>query len=724
MIGLIAKSLEPLTTYLNKHPNGTVVKVIGDIIAGLLILKGLAKILPDFITGPIGKIGGKIVGLVTSPLKSLAGKVGGLLVSPFKSAAGKIPGALKGAWDGIRLRGMYAADAVAKAFTQKLPQAALKAGLRVEDALGKVNGFFTSTLPGAVSKGGQALKGFAQNGISVISGWGSKVGSTMSGAASAVGTFVSDFGSKLGQAAKSTFIWIGEQLTAGAAFIAENVAEAASATAAYIAENAATLGIIAGITLLVGAIVWLALHWKQVWHDIEVAALWLWHNVLDPMWHGIEAGASWLYNHAIKYYFDLIKLEFKLLEDAALWMWHNVFDPVWHGIQMGADGFESAFKTTWEKLKSIFKDPVNFLINPVYSHIRSLWDGVVEHVGLGKLDLPDLKQFAHGGVIPGYSPGHDTELAMLSPGEGVLVPEAVRAIGPQTVHDLNATYGGGRKSSPGHYSGGFLGNVWHGIASAYHKVADIGKIIAAVTTGNGTALTNALTDFVGTHAVGDYAKMMLGVPKTLITDAVKQLVGMFSGGSSGHGTNNAGGFSGTAAGPIQQYAQSQLARFGWGTNQMGPLINLWNQESSWNPNAVNPSSGAYGIPQALGHGHPYDLGDWKTQVDWGLNYIAGRYGSPASAWAHETQYNWYDQGGWLEPNTMPINGLRRPEAVLTPDQSVALQVAAEHYRAQRAVGADAGGSKQINVNYYGTQHPTPEQKAEMMRDLALALSGP
>jgi hypothetical protein len=60
---------------------------------------------------------------------------------------------------------------------------------------------------------------------------------------------------------------------------------------------------------------------------------------------------------------------------------------------------------------------------------------------------------------------------------------------------------------------------------------------------------------------------------------------------------------------------------------------------------VNPSSGAYGIPQSLGHGHPYALGDYKNQIIWGLNYIRQRYGSPSAAWAHEVANNWYGAGG-------------------------------------------------------------------------------
>ena len=114
----------------------------------------------------------------------------------------------------------------------------------------------------------------------------------------------------------------------------------------------------------------------------------------------------------------------------------------------------------------------------------------------------------------------------------------------------------------------------------------------------------------------------------------------------------------------QRYAAGLLGSYGWPGGEMGPLIALWNRESGWNPYAVNPSSGAYGIPQSLGHGHPYNLGDYKAQIIWGLNYIAGRYGSPGAAWAHETRFGWYDRGGWLPPGvSVALNTTGRPERV-------------------------------------------------------------
>jgi hypothetical protein len=99
-------------------------------------------------------------------------------------------------------------------------------------------------------------------------------------------------------------------------------------------------------------------------------------------------------------------------------------------------------------------------------------------------------------------------------------------------------------------------------------------------------------------------------------------------------------------GGAQAYASTRLSAYGWGGDQMSCLLKLWNQESSWMTNATNPSSGAFGVAQALPPDKYSSTGsDWltnyRTQIDWGLGYIAGRYGSPCGAWDHETSNNWY-----------------------------------------------------------------------------------
>jgi hypothetical protein len=86
---------------------------------------------------------------------------------------------------------------------------------------------------------------------------------------------------------------------------------------------------------------------------------------------------------------------------------------------------------------------------------------------------------------------------------------------------------------------------------------------------------------------------------------------------------------------------------GWATPaQWSCLDELWTHESGWRWNADNPTSSAFGIPQALPGSKMSSAGpDWDTnpvtQITWGLGYIDSRYGSPCSAWDFWQANHWY-----------------------------------------------------------------------------------
>lgn len=76
------------------------------------------------------------------------------------------------------------------------------------------------------------------------------------------------------------------------------------------------------------------------------------------------------------------------------------------------------------------------------------------------------------------------------------------------------------------------------------------------------------------------------------------------------------------------------------------MSRIVDHESSWNYQAVNPSSGAYGLFQALPGSKMSSAGsDWRTnpqtQIKWGLNYMTERYGSACSAWEFWQANRWY-----------------------------------------------------------------------------------
>lgn len=96
----------------------------------------------------------------------------------------------------------------------------------------------------------------------------------------------------------------------------------------------------------------------------------------------------------------------------------------------------------------------------------------------------------------------------------------------------------------------------------------------------------------------------------------------------------------------RRIARLLLARFHWGHRQFQYLNWLWSHESGWNRYAANPATGAYGIPQAVPGSKMATAGPgwwWnaRTQIRWGLRYIAARYGTPHRAWLHQQQTGWY-----------------------------------------------------------------------------------
>jgi hypothetical protein len=134
--------------------------------------------------------------------------------------------------------------------------------------------------------------------------------------------------------------------------------------------------------------------------------------------------------------------------------------------------------------------------------------------------------------------------------------------------------------------------------------------------------------------------------------------------AGGGGGGGGGGHPGdTGAHSVKASANQATARLSvaiahpsWAVGrQWADWKSLWNQESGWDNLALNASSGAFGVAQALGHGLPNTGGKYGNQypsraandgnalaqIQWGIGYIAQRYGSPSAAWAHEQANGWY-----------------------------------------------------------------------------------
>lgn len=94
----------------------------------------------------------------------------------------------------------------------------------------------------------------------------------------------------------------------------------------------------------------------------------------------------------------------------------------------------------------------------------------------------------------------------------------------------------------------------------------------------------------------------------------------------------------------QGSARSQAqAIFG---SQFSCIDSIISHESGWSVTATNPSSGAYGLGQALPGSKMAPYGsDWRysanTQLRWLKSYVDGRYGGACGAWSFWQSHNWY-----------------------------------------------------------------------------------
>ncbi len=89
-----------------------------------------------------------------------------------------------------------------------------------------------------------------------------------------------------------------------------------------------------------------------------------------------------------------------------------------------------------------------------------------------------------------------------------------------------------------------------------------------------------------------------------------------------------------------------LNKYGWGDDQFSCYDHIIMRESRWILTADNPTSSAYGIPQALPGSKMASAGaDWRTnaatQIRWGLDYVQERYGTPCGAWSFKRGHGWY-----------------------------------------------------------------------------------
>lgn len=116
--------------------------------------------------------------------------------------------------------------------------------------------------------------------------------------------------------------------------------------------------------------------------------------------------------------------------------------------------------------------------------------------------------------------------------------------------------------------------------------------------------------------------------------------------------------------------QNWMKQAGFSPSEYAAIDYIVNHESSWNPQAVNPSSGAYGLPQSLPASKLASAGsDWRTnpitQLKWMRNYVNERYGGANGALAFWKRNHWYANGGLINKDGLYRAGEgNKPEMVI------------------------------------------------------------
>jgi phage-related protein len=126
-------------------------------------------------------------------------------------------------------------------------------------------------------------------------------------------------------------------------------------------------------------------------------------------WNGLTA----IYNFFVQYIQTPIESAVTTLKDS-----------IRSAFQLAVDGV----KTIWNGLKAAVADPINIVIGFYNNGIAKLWNFVAEKVRLPTLGPVDPVKLATGGLVPGTGTG-DTVRALLTPGEGVITVDAMKALG-------------------------------------------------------------------------------------------------------------------------------------------------------------------------------------------------------------------------------------------------------------------------------------------------------
>lgn len=176
--------------------------------------------------------------------------------------------------------------------------------------------------------------------------------------------------------------------------------------------------------------------WEKVvrptFQKIGQVVRWAWNTVLKPIfkaWWGYYTNVLF---PVIRFLWEkIVQPVFSRLGSFIKATWQGVIRPAFDALRGGVGKVRDAFKagvdrikTIWAGIKEAARAPIAFVVNTVYN------DGLRKVINLipGVPDLPEV-HFAKGGPVTGGTPGKDSVVARMMPGEHVWTTDEVKKIG-------------------------------------------------------------------------------------------------------------------------------------------------------------------------------------------------------------------------------------------------------------------------------------------------------
>lgn len=389
-------------------------------------------------------------------------------------------------------------------------------------------------------------------------------------------------------------------------------------------------------------------------------------------------------------------------------------------------GVKDIFSGIWNTFKGIVGGVINVIIGIVNSGIDGI-NWLLDKFGAKQVKKLSPVKWATGTTryYPNGLP--ETQLAMVNDGgkrEAIVYPNGqvgmfkgmnVTTILPKGSHVINgddterlrlANYPDMHYYAKGTIS---FGSIWNGIKSGASKlwddVSDGVKLAKNIVSHPIEALESA---FSSSLKIGKSVQFAIDTAKGLGSFIIKNIKnGIVKEIKKWIDSNEDEGDSNSTSPKPTGSHKHWMEQAGIPKSWYEDLNWIINHESGWRVNATNPSSGAYGLGQALPGNKMASAGkDWKTnaitQLKWVKSYIKGRYGNAANAKRFWQAHNWYANGGFVTQEQIAhIAEGNRPEAIIPlTNRTRAMQILAQ---VRDKYGLSAGnvvlnGGKQDNTD--------------------------